>query len=216
MEISEINNEDATLISQGVKKAFGADSWELLETLTRGLSPSSLYKLMIDGNRYVAKISDPNHPHNNLEREYHAMSIAAKNNVAPAVYYADSDGGVIIMDYIENVLLSSVDRQMPNMINKFADFIKRLHSCDNFQKNDSIFRIVEIVHDLLPLDLKGAKLVNHAIKIKDEVQKYLVVNGGAKPRIDGAGQVINKITSGPISAKACINFTLTSIAPQTV
>lgn len=52
----------------------------------------------------------------------------------------------------------------------------------------------------------------------DEITKVedRTVNGGAKPRIDGAGQAINKITSGPISAKACINFTLTSIALQTV
>ncbi len=181
MKITEMKGEHQALITQGVKNAFGQDSWELLEILTRGLSPSSIYKLKIDGRNYIAKFSDPNHPHNNLMREYHAQGNGVKNMVAPAVHYADSSVGIIIMDYVNMVVLDRANRQQPSMIEKFSQFVRRLHSCASFQKDASIYQRVEFVHDQLSHDFQTSELVKLSLQIKEEVQRRLIDKDDLKP-----------------------------------
>lgn len=181
MKKIEIKSELAALINQGVKNAFGQDSWELVEVLTQGLSSSSLYKLRVEGKDYVAKFSDPNHPHNNLNREYHAQAKGVNNLVAPTVHYADPTAGIIIMDYIDIAALDNISRQQPDMVEKFATFVKRLHSCDDFQKDASIYQRIEFVHDQLPPDFQASELIKLAIQVKDDLQKRLIDEEDLKP-----------------------------------
>ena len=181
MKMTEMKGEHQTLITQGVKNAFGQDSWELVEALTLGHSPSSIYKLRIDGRDYIAKFSDPNHPHNNLMREYHAQGNAVEKMAAPAVHYNDPSVGIIIMDYVNIVVVDRENRRQPEMIEKFSQFVRRLHSCASFQKAASIYQRVEFVHDQLPSDFQSSELVKLSLQIKEEVQRKLIDKDDLKP-----------------------------------
>jgi hypothetical protein len=75
MRKSDIPLKHLDLLEQAITKSFGHVNWILLEPLTRGLSASALYKFQISGEDYIARLDDPQHPHNNLNREYDAMNI---------------------------------------------------------------------------------------------------------------------------------------------
>lgn len=173
--------EHINLIKHGIKSAFGVDQWDDVEALTRGLSASSISKLRIGENYYVAKVSDLNNPENNLVREYHAQIIGAKHKVAPAVYYSDPNAGIIIMDYIETRPISTVERNKLAMITKFANFVQRVHACDAFQADQSIFRKLEIIHSMLSEDFQQAEQIKSAMQIKADVEQYLNDEADLRP-----------------------------------
>ena len=168
MQATHIN-----LINQAVSHAFGNVAWSQNITITRGLSSASLYKLVIDGRDYVVKIDDPEHPHNDLIREYHAISIAAKHHIAPQVHYNDPQQGIILMDYIENVALPRDNLQQPEMIEKFANLVRHLHAGDDFKQAESIFQRVDMIHELLSTDWKNLAFIKQTLTIKTTLQDYL-------------------------------------------
>lgn len=176
-----MKDQHQTLITQAVKNVFGQDSWELVEVLTLGHSPSSIYKLKIDGRDYIAKFSNPNDPHNNLKREYHAQGNGVKNRVAPVVHYADPSVGIIIMDYVNSVVVLERANQEQPMIEKVSQFIRRLHSCASFQKGRSVYQRVEFVYHQLPPDFQTSELVKLSLQIKDEVKKKMIDKDDLRP-----------------------------------
>ena len=181
MKKSEIKPQHMEIIDKAVKEAFGVSSWVADELLGGGLSTSILYKLSISGGDYVVRISDPEHPHHNLDREYHAMALAAQHQIAPWVYHHDPKTGVLIMAFIARQPLNPMAFTARQEIKKFARFIRDLHNCSDFQKDDSIFGKTDTIFDLMPPSLRACELVSQGMAMKSTLEQLLYDPNDMRP-----------------------------------
>jgi thiamine kinase-like enzyme len=181
MNVIEINEKYLSLIKKAMQIAFSTDSWSVVEKINRGMTESSIYKIQINGKFCIARISDPEHPHNNLEREYQSMRIAFDSGVSPVVYYTDFESGIVIMDYVTSSVLTLEDMKKQNVIKNLSSVIRQLHHGKEFQDCGLIFRRVAMVHENLPIELKKSRVVKLAMGMKEEIQESLDDANDLKP-----------------------------------
>ncbi|MGB6976053.1 MAG: choline/ethanolamine kinase family protein [Gammaproteobacteria bacterium] len=181
LQKTDIQTKYLDLINQAIKKSFGSAEWFPMESLTRGLSASTLYKIQIDSDYYVVRIDNPEHPHNDLDREYHAMKMAAQHQIAPKVYYADPKNGIVIMKFIESKPLESTDLIKPNYIKKFAQLVHGLHNGADFKKDISIFERVDTIYKIMNPELKKSSVITECIEITNKLEQLLSDKEDIKP-----------------------------------
>lgn len=181
MSQSKIKVEHIEIIDQAVKEAFGHSSWASDGSLLGGLSTSILYKLSIEGREYVVRLSDPQDPHQNLEHEYQAMTLAAQAGIAPRLYHQDPKRGVVLMDFIAAEPLSPMLFREPEQVQHFARLIRGLHNGPQFQRDKSIFEKTETIYDLMPPYLRRAPLVTQGMTIKRQLEQQLDDAADMKP-----------------------------------
>lgn len=173
MNQPNIPEDRRQLIDEAICSSFKGASWTLETPLSRGLSVSTLYQINVEGHRLVARLSDPNHPHNNLPREYDALQKAAEHNIAPKTYYADAHAGIMLMDFIQAKAPYSVSLSEPTQMDGFAAFIRSLHQCPDFHKDGTMFRKVAGVFRLLPAKFQASDYVTNALALKDRLEPRL-------------------------------------------
>ncbi len=158
-----IDTNHRGLIENAVQSIFPSSSWAIEGQLAGGLSTSTLYKLIIDDKRYVARLSDPEHLHNNLEREYGAMQIGADQALGPALHYAHAETGLAIMDFIESQPSRTDNESDFSFIVHMARLLRNLHHGQPFQKDISLVDKVEFIVSQLRPEFASAKLVQNGV-----------------------------------------------------
>lgn len=172
--------EHFTLLDEAIKDRF-KQSWQALERLSQGLSGAVLYKLEIGEKVYIARLSDPNDPHQNLEREFAAMQLAAKEEIAPQVYYANSQTGLVLMDYIEPASFSAAAFREAGRVECFAQMLRKVHEGEPFLADSSMFEKVEAIYALLPEDLQEGDLFRQGLALKQRLEPLLSDSADLKP-----------------------------------
>jgi len=158
-----INPDQFQLIDTAVKSTFPAESWVHVETLGGGLSSSVLYKIKIGERTYVARLSDPADPKNNLSREFAAMNLAAEQNLAPSVYYADPQTGIALIDFIESQTLNAIRSDGSLFMDSLADLLRMVHQGPNFQRDIPLTDKVEYIFTYMRPDLAMVDLVQNGM-----------------------------------------------------
>jgi hypothetical protein len=85
-------------VARGLREAFGVTHFEDISRITRGHTPSLVFRLIVRGSPYLLKIitrtEDPT-------RHYTSMKAAAEAGVAPRVWYIDIENRISITDFVE-------------------------------------------------------------------------------------------------------------------
>lgn len=96
-----ISLEHTKSINNALEKVFHVTHPDSIERLTKGLSSPGLYKITLNGKAYVVRFAPKIRSLEDKLRELNAMEIAAAIGLAPAIVFADSCEGLLIMDFIE-------------------------------------------------------------------------------------------------------------------
>jgi aminoglycoside phosphotransferase (APT) family kinase protein len=93
-----IPEEMAEGVTRGLREAFGVTEFEDISRITRGHTPSLIYRIVVRGAPYLLKIitrtEDPS-------RHYKSMKAAAEAGVAPRVRYTGIEDRISITDFVE-------------------------------------------------------------------------------------------------------------------
>jgi hypothetical protein len=93
-----IPQEKSEAVTRGLREAFGVTEFEDISRITKGHTPSLVFRIVVRGSPYLLKIitraEDPT-------RHYTSMKSAAEAGVAPRVWYANSEDHVSITDFVE-------------------------------------------------------------------------------------------------------------------
>jgi hypothetical protein len=85
-------------VARGLREAFGVTEFEDISRITRGRTPSLVFRIIVRGSPYLLKIitrtEDPT-------RHYTSMMAAAESGVAPRVWYTDIENRICITDFVE-------------------------------------------------------------------------------------------------------------------
>lgn len=173
MKSITVSKEHENLIDVAVSGGFKTNKWSIVDRFDRGLTSSSLYKISVNDQHYIARISDIHDPHNNLAREYNSMIIAAERKVGPAVHYSNSTDGIVIIDFIDAHQLTRNEICKEVLSKQLGAFIRNVHECKNFQDEKLIFHRVDMIHAKLPLNLKENRLVELAMGARRELEGRL-------------------------------------------
>lgn len=162
------------LIDKAIQQVFSQCEWTLKDSLTRGLSASALYHFQIGTEEYVVRLDDPEHPHNNLAREYQAMQIASDEQIAPQLYYTDPKQGIAIMKFIKTTPIHLPEFANTITSKKLAELIYKLHHAKPFQKDISIFERIDVVYKKMQTELKLAEIVIRCMEEKEKLKRWLL------------------------------------------
>ena len=88
--------EKTAAVTRGLREAFGVTEFEAISRITKGHTPSLVYRIVVRGTPYLLKIitraEDPT-------RHYTCMKAAAEAGLAPQVRYTNSEDHVSITDF---------------------------------------------------------------------------------------------------------------------
>ncbi|MCA9922721.1 MAG: phosphotransferase family protein [Anaerolineales bacterium] len=168
-------------IDDAVKTAFGNAAWTYEEQLTGGLSTANLHKITVNGNTYVVRIGEPNRAYHQLDREYTAMALAARHQIAPAIYYADRQTGVLMMDFIAGQSLASFHFGDPQQLERFAQFIHKLHQLPAFPEDTPFSEKLDGLLALCVSDVQANDLVQQGMTLKSDLARLLADEEDKRP-----------------------------------
>ncbi len=93
-----IPQERSEAVARGLRKAFGVTEFEDISRITRGHTPSLVFRIIVRGSPYLLKIitrtEDPT-------RHYTSMKAAAEAGVAPRVWHTNIEDKISITDFVQ-------------------------------------------------------------------------------------------------------------------
>lgn len=161
------SSQHTTLITEAMQSAFADELWQIEEPLGGGLSSSTLYKISLGAKTIVARLSDPAGAGADLASEYGAMQMAGQAGLAPAVYYADAQKGIVLMAYIAAEPLFGIGLGSPEQVEKLAGFVRALHDGDVFPGREPIYHKTHQIITLLQPAWRDHPLVQQALQLRD-------------------------------------------------
>jgi thiamine kinase-like enzyme len=123
-----------TAIEKALRKAFNTTTVESITPLTGGRSSALVFKIMVRGKLYLLRLVMEVDELRDPVRQYICMNIAAQAGIAPHVYYADSEDGVSITDFIETMPLSRHFASQDALRFELVKTIKSIHATPLFPK----------------------------------------------------------------------------------
>lgn len=104
-----VKEEQLQPIVAAFEKTFGKKQIKDLVLLTGGRGTSKIFKFEVDNKEHVCRVTDSARPNFFIDAssEVVRMKIASELGVTPKLHYADERTGVLIMDYIPNLRLTT-------------------------------------------------------------------------------------------------------------
>lgn len=116
-------------LARGLTEAFGVAEPDSIVALGGGLSGAGVFRIRVGGIAYLLRLDQARDGFRDPARSYACMRIAAAGLLAPRVRYADAEGGVAIMDFIDERPLSLEYRGTPEqLVVEAAQTVRALHA----------------------------------------------------------------------------------------
>lgn len=110
----------------GVMQAFNAvfdhSSVRQLTMMTQGGSSAHMFKFHVNHHHYILRLMGLDQVEKDRKIQIDCAYYAADLNLAPKIYYANEQTGIIIMDFIQGAPLTK-----PIILNKMPNLLYRLH-----------------------------------------------------------------------------------------
>jgi thiamine kinase-like enzyme len=133
--------EKREALTRAFKTALDAPLPERFQLLPGGYSSPGIYKVDVNDKPYVIRLSHPGWKPQEEQRAMSCIKISAERKLSPKVYYASSEDGIVIMDYIDPKLLSWEELTDPNHLTMLALTVKKIHEGPKFPESISIFDV---------------------------------------------------------------------------
>lgn len=124
-----IPEEKNAAVLRGLHQAFGATGIEHIRRMTKGLSSDLVFRIIVQGSPYLLRMMTRIDERMDPGRIFACMSAAAKAGLAPCIRYSNTEDGISITDFVEDVPLPATQAlvQLPGML-------RRLHALPPFPK----------------------------------------------------------------------------------
>lgn len=137
-----IPTEKLPAVTKAIQYAFGVNSFDSIEQLTKGLSGSLVCKMLIGGKPYLLRLVVKTETRENPAHYFTCMQMAAEAGIAPRIHYMNVEDRISITDFIEARPYPAVKarEQMPVLLRqlhalpKFAASINYVDVADSFVK----------------------------------------------------------------------------------
>lgn len=167
------------VIQQVMKDALGVEVAQEIKSILGGFSSPGMYKVKAGGRFYVVRFSHGDWKKEDREREIGAMRNAAQLGLAPKLYYADADQGVVMMEYLPKQDPPAWQQMTDAYMRKLAMRMRLLHEGPALKPYVSIFDDVRAVGN----SIKGDRLnfVQASLLLNDKLQTELAPLWQNKP-----------------------------------
>ena len=159
-----------TRIDKAVLRGLHAEQWQMIKSLRGGYSQASVCLIEVNDQQFIIKLDDVSQKHLGLDRSYAAYAIAAENNLAPKVYYANAEEGIVLM---QHVVHQPLPPRTPQFVKDIAGVIRQLHAGPAFGAWLTPLAIVRYVCDQMPSILKENTLIKTAISMLPAFEEML-------------------------------------------
>lgn len=121
-----IPQEKTEGVTRGLRETFGVERFEDITRITKGHTPSLVYRIIVRGSPYLLKIITRTE---DQTRHYTCMTRAAEAGMAPAVRYTDVEQSISITDFVEADVLS-----LSEALLRLPAFLRKLHALPPFPR----------------------------------------------------------------------------------
>lgn len=157
-------------IDKAVLIGLNAKEWRMKKKLAGGYSQSEVCLIEVNDQQYVIKLDDISQQQSVLNRSYAAHAIAAEKKLAPKIFYANAEEGVVLMEYIEN---QALPKQSLQLVKEIAAVISQLHAGPEFPEWISPLTIAQYVSAQMPSTLKDKNVIKTALGMLPSFEKML-------------------------------------------
>lgn len=126
-------------ITKAFRIAFDVSLPNEFQPLVGGFSSPGIYKVGIEEKLYVLRLSHPKRKLNDEQRTMSCVQLSAELGISPTTYYASPEDGIVLMDYIEQKLLSWEEMTDHNNLKELAVTVRKLHNGPKFPESVTIF-----------------------------------------------------------------------------
>lgn len=154
-----------------VKQVLHESKVDSITPLSGGYSSPGLYKISAAGKHYVVRFSnDLWEPHDRV-REIDAMVLASNRGLAPKIFYADRQTGIILMEFLPKNKVVRWHNLDDSYIHQLALRMRYLHEGPAFKDYSSIFDSVREMGAELEDD--RLNYVERALNLNDMLEAEL-------------------------------------------
>lgn len=166
-------------VESALLKTFGTTTVTEIILLAGGLSASSVFKIVVNGQPYILKVDSS--PVVVDVQNISSMEVAAQAGIAPPVYYSNRAEGVTITGFIKSTPLQAVYNSPEVLLPEIARTIKRIHGLTILPAENNLVDTVDglIAQFKLSGMLTGAAF-DECFAYYDEIRKYYPWNDADK------------------------------------
>lgn len=115
-------------VARALDEAFGVREFDEIRPLTGGLTTALVFRIVVRSHPYLLRLMMPGAPSGDPAGQFGSMQTAANAGIAPHIWYASAQDGLLIADFVEA-------RPFPaDMGLLIAPTLYRVHSLKGFQK----------------------------------------------------------------------------------
>ena len=96
-------------VKDALNLTFGVDKFESIERMTKGLTSTLVFKIVVKGIPYLLRIIIETDMMNDPTNQFNCMKAAAAVGIAPRVLYTSIEDRISITDFIDNQFLPVED-----------------------------------------------------------------------------------------------------------
>ena len=116
-------------VARALRETFGVTEFEDIRRMNKNLSSDLAYRIVVHGSPYLLRIMTRIDERKDPVRISACMKAAAEAGLAPHVWYASTEDGITILDFVETAPL-----QATQALVQLPDTLRRLHALPPFPK----------------------------------------------------------------------------------
>lgn len=114
-------------VEKALQAAFGVNDFEDIQQLTKGLSGSLVFKIIVRGNPYSLRVITREESRDKPQHYFSCIQTAAAAGLAPAIHYLSIDDKISITDFIKEQIFPLAEAKV-----KMPETIQHLHALPKF------------------------------------------------------------------------------------
>lgn len=126
--------EKLEALAIALQATFGCNHIDDAIKLTKGQSSAVVSRITVAGKPYLLRIVMRKNKVVPAQRELDCLVVAAEAGIAPPVLYGDSDSGIIITEFINEVKLGRT-----KALTLVPNVVRRVHQLPSFSRVDDMF-----------------------------------------------------------------------------
>ncbi len=121
--------EKSGAVERGLGETFGTTAIDDIQPITKAVSSDAIFRIVVKGSPYLLRIVMRVNEKTDPARTFPSMRTAAEGGVAPRVWYANIEDGVVITDFVAAAPLSITEARA-----RIPRTLRQLHALAPFPK----------------------------------------------------------------------------------
>lgn len=167
-------------LRRGLGHVFGPSAAGDLTPLAGGHSGALVFRADAGGRSAVVRVVPNPQPFNAPVRQFAMMATAAADGVAPAVLFADAEGGVVISAYVESSPVGPALRADHHLFGSLGTMLRRLHDgppgpafLDVMQCLDQSLQVIESAGQRVPVLME--KYLERFAEVRSAIEPHMTL-----------------------------------------